>query len=161
MIQNISSFRKNIIYFDDFPIKKISVTSSDPHGIFDNCSDSNCATMAIPSGIYSDILSAIRSGIFSGIHSGIYFRHLFWHDILHILALYRIYSYILSDIFSDISFGMCSGPGVAHCIRSWEEDRSDSAKTELKERLSSNLETLTWWGNKWEQPPFGELSIHV
>ena len=50
------------------------------------------------SGILSDIYSDILSGIYS--------------DIL---------SDILSGIVSGVLFGMCSDPGVARCIRSWEK----------------------------------------
>ena len=71
------------------------------------------------------------------------FLHSFWHSIwiyltsilTFFLAFYLasvicsdVLSGILSDILSGIVsgtlFGMCSGPGVAHCILSWEEDRS-------------------------------------
>jgi hypothetical protein len=88
----------------------------------------------ILSGILSDRCSDILSGILFGILSDIKL------DIL--LG-------ILSGIYSDILSGKCPGPGggpqhpelaicslgVAHCIRSWEEDRSDLArKTEVKEK---------------------------
>ena len=55
-----------------------------------------------PCCIFSGILSDIYSDILSGIYS----------DIL---------SDILSGIVSGVLFGMCSDPGVARCIRSWEK----------------------------------------
>ena len=62
-------------------------------------------------GIYSDILSGMQSGIYSDILSGIYSG-----------IFSGILSGIDSDVYPDILFGilsgMCSGPGVAHCIRS-------------------------------------------
>ena len=91
-------------------------------------------------GIYADTLPVICSDIPSGIFSG-------------------ILSEILSGIASGILFGMCSGPGVAHSIRSWRSwldgeggrgrRRSTSrGRRGRRKRTRSctflNLETLTW-----------------
>ena len=68
----------------------------------------------IPSGIYSDILSDRHSCI-------LYMASAICSDILF-GSLARILTFFLTfflALVSGILFGMCSGPGVAHRIRSW------------------------------------------
>ena len=79
--------------------------------------------------LFSDIVSDISSGsvygiyIYTDILSDTSFWHTLWHYFWHtcwfflayILTFFRILSGICSGIHSRI---LCSGPGVAHCIRS-------------------------------------------
>lgn len=70
--------------------------------------------------------------------------HSFWHLIWHVITFF---SYFFSGSVSGILFGMCSGPGVANCIQSWEEDRSGSARgTQLKQ-----------WRKEWVSCSFVEI----
>ena len=73
--------------------------------------------------------------------------HPIWHSFWHLIWQFGIYSDILSGILSSIHSGIlelairCWGPGVTHCIRSWQKQ-----------------ETLTWQVGKMvaDQPDLAD-----
>ena len=68
----------------------------------------------------------VLSGILSDLCSDM-FWHSFWHSLCH------VFGSRLGPLHLELAI-WCSGRGVAHSIRSWEENRSDSARgTPVKE----------------------------